>query len=64
MGLIPTILLAALALGLTIFCGWRGAKPLKTILKPRMVPWRPLMVVCFVAWVAVMAHLVTLLGGS
>jgi hypothetical protein len=62
LGLAPTLIIAGLTLGLTVFCGWRGAIPLKTILKPRMVPWRPLMVVSFVAWVAIMAHLVTLVS--
>lgn len=62
LGLTPTLILAGLALALTIFFGWRGAIPLKTILKPRMVPWRPLMVISFVAWVAIMAHLVTLVS--
>ena len=41
--------------------GWRGAIPLKTILKPRLVPWRFFMLLSFMAWMVVMAHLVTLI---
>jgi len=61
MGLTPTLILAGTLLMMTIICGWRGAIPLKTILKPRMVPWRLFMLLSFMAWMVVMAHLVTLI---
>jgi hypothetical protein len=61
MGLTQTLILAGTLLMMTIVCGWRGAIPLKTILKPRMVPWRLFMLLSFMAWMVVMAHLVTLI---
>jgi len=61
MGLTPTIILAGTLLLTTVFFGWRGAIPLKTILKPRLVPWRFFMLLSFMAWMVVMAHLVTLI---
>jgi len=61
MGLTPTIILAGTLLLMTIVFGWRGAIPLKTILKPRLVPWRFFMLLSFMAWMVVMAHLVTLI---
>jgi hypothetical protein len=66
MGLIPTLIIAGALLAMTIIFGWRGAIPLKTILKPRLVPWRFFMLLSFMAWMVVMAHLVTLIkpGGS
>jgi len=60
MGLTPTIILAVTLLAMTVICGWRGAIPLKTILKPRMIPWRLFMLLSFMAWMVIMAHLVTL----
>jgi hypothetical protein len=64
MGLTPTLILAGTLLAMTVLCGWRGAMPLKTILKPRMVPWRLFMLLSFMAWMVVMAHLVTLIKPS
>ena len=61
MGLTLTILVACLIMGFTVFCGWRGAKPANKLFRPRLVPWRILMLLAFMAWVAVMAHLVALL---
>jgi hypothetical protein len=61
MGLTPTLILAGTLLLMTVFCGWRGAIPLKTILKPRLVPWRFFMVLSFMAWIVIMAHLVALI---
>ncbi len=61
MSLTPTLILAGALLVITVFCGWRGALPFKTILKPRLVPWRFLMLLSFLAWLAIMTHLVSLI---
>jgi len=61
MGLEITAVLAGLFLAATVFCGWRGARPPKVLGEPRLVPWRALMVGCFVATLAFLTHLVTLL---
>ncbi|GAD57828.1 MULTISPECIES: hypothetical protein [Brevundimonas] len=35
-----TLIILALVLGLTIFSGWRGARPPDLMRGPRMIPWR------------------------
>ena len=57
-----TLASAAVGLGLTVFCGWRGARPPDPRRGPRMVPWRFLMLLS-AAWVLLMVvHLVNLTG--
>lgn len=51
------VLLAAAA-----FCGWRGARPPNIIKGPRLMPWRPLMMICVVAVILLLVHLLNLLG--
>ncbi|WP_430424124.1 hypothetical protein [Phenylobacterium sp.] len=44
--------LFAIALGLFAvagFAGWRGARPPNPMKGPRMIPWRPIMVLCATA---------------
>jgi hypothetical protein len=55
------ILLAALA-SLTAFAGWRGARPPNLVKGPRMIPWRPLMIVFATGTVVTGAHLAALLA--
>lgn len=55
------ILLAALA-SLTAFAGWRGAQPPNLVKGPRMIPWRPLMIVFATGAVVTGAHLAALLA--
>lgn len=43
-------------------CGWFGARPIDILKGPRMVPWRPLMMVCVVGLMLMIVHLVNLLG--
>jgi len=62
MDLYPTIACAVVALLLTVFCGWRGARPLNVLKGPRMMPWRPLMVACAVVTLLLTAHILNLLG--
>ena len=57
-----TLLSAAVGIGLTVLCGWRGARPPDVVRGPRLVPWRFLMILA-VAWVLMMlVHVVNLLG--
>jgi hypothetical protein len=57
---VPTAILAAAALLLTVFFGWRGARKSKALAPPRMVPWRALMLVSFVGMVFLLVHLANL----
>ena len=59
-----TIAAAATFLILAIVCGWFGARPINVLKGPRMVPWRPLMMVCVVGLMLMVVHLVNLLGVS
>jgi hypothetical protein len=56
-----TASLAALCLALTLFCGWRGARPARPHAEPRLIPWRFLMLIAFTAMVAMLVHLVSLI---
>lgn len=47
MSLQITILVLALAVAVTVFCGWRGARSWNVLEGPRMVPWRFLMLLAF-----------------
>ena len=42
--------------------GWLGARPIDVLKGPRMVPWRPLMMICVVSLMLMIVHLVNLLG--
>lgn len=57
-----TLAACALFLALAILCGWRGARPINVLKGPRLVPWRPLMMICVVALMLMMVHLANLLG--
>lgn len=62
MDLPATSVTAVVLLILAVLCGWRGAQPSNVLKGPRMVPWRPLMMVCVVALMLMLVHLVNLLG--
>ena len=62
MDLPTTIAVAVVALLLTVFCGWRGARPINVLKGPRMMPWRPLMMVSAVVLLLMTAHILNLLG--
>jgi hypothetical protein len=62
MDLITTSAAALIALALTVFCGWRGARPINVLKGPRMIPWRVLMMGCAVVLLLMAAHLLNLLG--
>ena len=57
-----TLFSAAVGIGLTVLCGWRGARPPDVVRGPRLVPWRFLMLLS-AAWVLLMVvHLFNLMG--
>jgi hypothetical protein len=62
MAMTTTAALAALFIALAAFCGWRGAKPFDPLKGPRLMPWRPLMVVFATASLMLVVHLVNLGG--
>ena len=61
MNLTTTAIAAVIALAVTVLCGWRGARSPKVLGPPRLVPWRALMVVSFVALLTLLTHLAGLL---
>ncbi|MDB5432223.1 MAG: hypothetical protein JWP35_3339 [Caulobacter sp.] len=58
-----TLGLLAAFLAFAVFCGWRGALPPTFKNGPRMIPWRPLMVIGALGVMVMLAHLSTLLKG-
>jgi drug/metabolite transporter (DMT)-like permease len=54
--------LAIAAALLAAFCGWRGSRPPNPHGKPRMVPWRFLMLAFAAGVLMLTVHLVNLLG--
>ena len=61
MSMTLTLSLLAGALIVSIFAGWRGARP-SDFLKPRMVPWRFIMLLAGALAFLLVIHLGTLLG--
>jgi hypothetical protein len=61
MNLSITLVLLALGVTATGACGWMGARP-KDYLKPRLIPWQMLMLVCAVFVLVVCIHLLNLFG--
>jgi hypothetical protein len=47
---------------LALICGWRGARPPNPHGKPRLVPWRFLMLLLAAGVMLMVVHLVNLLG--
>ncbi len=62
MDLLATLITLAVLSTLTLFCGWRGARPPNILKGPRLMPWRPMMMACVVAVLLLTAHLLNLLG--
>lgn len=62
MDLLLTISAAVVFLTLALVCGWMGARPINVLKGPRMIPWRPLMMVCVVGLMLMLVHLANLLG--
>jgi hypothetical protein len=57
-----TLALTVVALAITVFAGWRGARPWDPSQKVRMAPWRFIMVLGGAAVVILLIHVGTLLG--
>lgn len=57
-----TIAAAVVFLALAVICGWLGARPINVLKGPRLMPWRPLMMVFVVGLMLMVVHLVNLLG--
>lgn len=57
-----TLALIVAALGLTVFAGWRGARPWDPRRGVRMIPWRPIMLLAGTGVFILVIHLGTLLG--
>ncbi|OGN43501.1 MAG: hypothetical protein A2623_00045 [Caulobacterales bacterium RIFCSPHIGHO2_01_FULL_70_19] len=62
MDLTATLAAAAAALALTVFAGWRGARPWDPRKGVRMMPWRWIMVLSAAAVLVLLVHVGTLLG--
>lgn len=62
MDLTTTAVAALIALAVTVFCGWRGARPINVLKGPRMMPWRVLMLGGAVVTLLLAAHILNLLG--
>ena len=58
-----TLSLLAGALIVAVFAGWRGARP-SDFLRPRMVPWRFIMLLAAALAFLLLIHLGALLGLS
>ena len=61
MSMTLTLSLLAVALIVGGFAGWRGARP-SDFLKPRMVPWRFIMLLASALAFLLMIHVGSLLG--
>ncbi len=61
MSMTLTLSLLAGALIVGVYAGWRGARP-SDFLKPRMVPWRFIMLLAGALAFLLLIHLGTLLG--
>ena len=57
-----TLILLAVALALTVFAGWRGARPWDPRGGVRMAPWRFIMLLSAASVFILAIHLGTLLG--
>lgn len=57
-----TLSIAAGCLALAGFAGWRGARPPDPHRGPRLVPWRFIMLLAAAGLLAMLVHLVNLMG--
>ena len=62
MSLSLTLALIAAAVALTVFAGWRGARPWDPRRGVRMIPWRIIMLLSATAVVILAVHLAALIG--
>jgi len=59
-----TLILLAASAGVTVAAGWLGARPpdLRHDSKPRLMPWRLIMLLAATLSIILIAHTLTLLG--
>jgi len=50
------------AAGLSVFAGWRGARPSDLVRGPRLIPWRLVMVLAAAVAMLGLVHAANLLG--
>lgn len=62
MSLTVTLALIAAAVALTVFAGWRGARPWDPRKGVRMMPWRIIMLLSATAIFILVIHLAALMG--
>ncbi|WP_183252866.1 hypothetical protein [Brevundimonas basaltis] len=62
MSLTVTLAALAVAIALTGFAGWRGARPSQPHRGVRMIPWRFVMVLAGAAVMVLLVHVAALLG--
>ena len=62
MSLSVTLVLIVVALALTVFAGWRGARPWDPRKGVRMIPWRVIMLLSATAVFILTIHLAALMG--
>lgn len=62
MSLPLTLILLAAVAAMTLFSGWRGSLPPDLARGPRLIPWRPLMLMGVVTCLFLVIHLVNLAG--
>ena len=62
MSLSLTLILLAACLAVTLFAGWRGARPPDLMKGPRMAPWRFLMLLFGAVSFLLAVHLAALFG--
>jgi hypothetical protein len=58
-----SLALAGLCLGFVVLFGVIGARPSRPLARPRLVPWRFLMLLAFAVMVAALVHVVDLVRG-
>lgn len=62
MGLIPTLIVMAVALGIAVFARFRANKPQEPGDPPRLINWNLVMIVAGVVCVLMLTHLISLAG--
>ena len=62
MSLSLTLFFLAISLAVTVFAGWRGARPVDLMKGPRMMPWRFLMLLSGALSFLLAVHLAALFG--
>jgi multisubunit Na+/H+ antiporter MnhE subunit len=60
----PTLSLATACLALVFVFGALGARPVRPLAGPRLIPWRFLMLAAFAVLVALLVHAANLVRGE